>query len=202
MIEFTIFTKDHGPLTKHISLNGDGTVKSDGSACTMSRGRARRATVADLEQFATIIEGLESNQAIALGCLRDGLPEEVGVVTKDKLNGQRDLIARTSDYIHYRAGRHAPVLLDFDRKGMPADVAARIAAAGGFWQALVEVVLELRGAAHLVRQSTSTGLSRTDTGVKLDGSGGQHAYIVAVDGADAVRFLTTLHERCWLAGYG
>ena len=29
-----------------------------------------------------------------------------------------------------------------------------------------------------------------------------HIYISAEDGADAERFLRTLHDRCWLAGFG
>ena len=43
---------------------------------------------------------------------------------------------------------------------------------------------------------------RSDTGESLDGSGGLHGYVIARDGSDAERFLTTLHERCWLHGLG
>jgi hypothetical protein len=50
--ELTVFTKSDGPLTKHISLNGDGAVKSDGSECRMSRGRARRARLAGVHDLA------------------------------------------------------------------------------------------------------------------------------------------------------
>jgi len=64
-MEITVLTKADGPLTKHISLNGS-EVKSDGSACVMSRGRARRMQVADIQHLATLIEGLQSSQAIAL----------------------------------------------------------------------------------------------------------------------------------------
>jgi hypothetical protein len=38
------FTKNSGVLSKRISLNPDGTVKSDGSACVMARGSGRRVT--------------------------------------------------------------------------------------------------------------------------------------------------------------
>ena len=41
-IEFTVFTKSGGPLTKRIALTTDGKIASDGSACTMGRPRARR----------------------------------------------------------------------------------------------------------------------------------------------------------------
>jgi hypothetical protein len=138
----------------------------------------------------------------ALGALRDGLPDKVKVVSKAKLNGQANTIARTKGAIVYRAKRPAFVLLDFDRDGMPQEVADRLKK--DFWDVLIEVVPDLRHAAHLIRPSTSAGLIHSDTGESLGGSGvhGLHGYIVARDGADTERFLTTLHERCWLHGLG
>ena len=85
---------------------------------------------------------------------------------------------------------------------MPAAVRQQLDTAGGFWPALVSVIPELGSAGHLLRLSTSAGLSRTDTGATFPGSGGLHGYVAIADGADAVRFLTTLHARCWLAGFG
>jgi hypothetical protein len=83
---------------------------------------------------------------------------------------------------------------------MPPKVAEKIAAHGGFWEALVTVLPALRSVAHVIRRSTSAGLMHADKA--LPGSGGLHGYVVALDGADAERFLKTLHERCWLAGLG
>ena len=202
--EIVVFTKAGGPLTKRISLNEDGSIKKDNSAGIMARGQARRAKVADVEQLAALIEKLRSEQAIALGALRADLPDEVEIVTKDKLDGQSppNVIARTSNDIVYRKGRPAFVLLDYDTKGMPPAVAARLEALGGFWGALVAVLPALGEAAHLLRHSTSAGLLRGDTGEQLKGSDGLHGYIIAQDGADAVRFLKTLHARCWLRGLG
>src|SRR5215831_2765310 len=54
-IELTGFTKANGPLTKLISLAPDGTVKSDGSACVMTRGTAQRVRVADVGALANTI---------------------------------------------------------------------------------------------------------------------------------------------------
>jgi hypothetical protein len=96
-IELTRLTKDGGPLTKLISLGPDGTVVSDGSACVMTRGTAERVKIADIDELATLIGSLHPSQAIALGTLRDGLPDEVRIVTKKKLNGQANTIARTRD---------------------------------------------------------------------------------------------------------
>ena len=61
---------------------------------------------------------------------------------------------------------------------------------------------EMETTGRIVRRSTSTGIIRTDTGEALLGSNGLHIYLHAQDGADIERFLKTLHERCWLAGYG
>jgi len=120
-----------------------------------------------------------------------------------KLNGASapGLITRTLDYFEFRPGL-ALALIDYDLKGMPPEVAARITEAGGFWPALCGVIPALNRAARVMRASTSAGLYRTDTGERLPGSSGCHAFVVVADGADMPRFLSVLHARCWLAGLG
>ena len=114
----------------------------------------------------------------------------------------KDTVARTAENFRYRPGRAALAVFDYDMKGMPPAVALQLKVTGGFWAAMVAVAPALATAGHLTRLSTSAGLSRTDTGEKFPGSGGLHVYITIRDGADAVRFLKTLHARCWLAGFG
>ena len=169
----------------------------------MSRGVARRVEVADIQQFAALIE-LPPHQAIALGTLRAGLPDQVEVVTKKLLNGvaQPDIIARTGDAIVYREGQPAFALLDFDTKGMPPDVAAKLKRLGGFWEALLSVLPALSSVARVTRLSTSAGLFRSDTGERLQGSDGLHVYLWVRDGTDVERFLRALHDRCRRAGLG
>jgi hypothetical protein len=198
----TFIAKSNGPLTKRISLNPDGTVKSDGSACVMSRGIARRIELSSLQPLADLIGGLGSSEAITLGTLRDDLPNEVQVVARHRLNGSADVIARTQDFIGFRHGASALSLADFDTKGMPAALRARVDELGGFWAALTSVVPALKSAAHVIRRSTSSGLYRTDTGDELPGSDGMHAFVLLLDGSDGERFLKVLHERCWLARFG
>jgi hypothetical protein len=134
-IEFTVFDKIGGPLTKVISLAQDGKhAISDGSACVMSHGSAKRAVTGSVGEFAKLIGGLRSCQAIALGRMREGVDDETEVVTKTKLNGvaQPNIIARTSTDIIYRPDEPAFVLFDFDSKGMPGEVAAKIKARDGY----------------------------------------------------------------------
>jgi hypothetical protein len=201
-IEITVFEKSGGPLTKRISLAPDGSVKSDGSACIMVRGVAQRLRIANVGELAIVVDKMLPNQALALGALRSDLPDKVQVVTKKNLNGQPDTIARTATHIHYRKEAPALVLIDFDTKGMPTEVASEMQRRGGFWQTLLSILPPLQSVAHLIRCSTSAGLFRTDNGQELPGSGGQHVYLWVRDGADIERFLRTLHDRCWLAGYG
>jgi hypothetical protein len=201
-IELVTFTKNNGPLTKRIWLAADGTVKSDGTACVMGRGTAKRVRVADVGELANVIDNVRTDQAIALGALRSGLPDRVQVVTKQMLNGQHDVIARTGSDIIFRNGQPALGLLDFDLKGMPPEIAAEMQRLGGFWPSLLSVLPPLRAVAHVSRCSTSAGLFRSDTGEQLPGSGGLHVYLSVRDGSDIERFLRALHERCWLAGFG
>jgi hypothetical protein len=206
-IEITRVAKTGGPLTKRIYINDTGKVVSDGSACVMGSGIATRAQFPDLAALAGCIGSLAQHEAIILGRLRGDLPDRVEITTKgrlDEMNGAAapNIIARTSTFISYRPGHAGLALLDYDTKGMPPDVAERIKALGGFWPALLTVLPALATSARLLRNSTSSGLYRHDTGEQLPGSSGVHVYVAVADGADTERFLKTLHDRCWLAGLG
>jgi hypothetical protein len=202
MSEITVFVKSGGPLTKRISLGPDGSLKSDGAACVMAHGTARRASLASALDLGSLIERLKPNEAIALGSLRDGLANQVEVVPKPKLTGAANVIARTGADIVYRKGQSALALLDFDTKGMPDEVTAALKRCGSYWAALVAVLPALEATARVTRRSTSARLYRSDTGKQLAGSDGVHVYVAVQDGTDIERFLKTLHARCWLAGLG
>jgi hypothetical protein len=67
---------------------------------------------------------------------------------------------------------------------------------------LCEVVPALKNVAHVVRASTSSGIKNTVTGETFAGSGGFHIYVPVLDASDISRFLSDLHDRLWLAGFG
>jgi len=207
VLQITVLAKNDGPLTKRISLAPDGSLRSDGSQCVMACGTARRLPIPDMSKLAAAIAGLGSHEALTLGALRADLPEQVEIVTKrhlDKLNGtdRPDIIARTGDYIDFQPGQPALALLDFDAKGMPPQVAAKLEALGDFWSALTAVRPDLASVARVTRRSTSAGLFRSDSHADLPGSNGMHVFIAVKDGGDIDRFLKTLHARCWLSGLG
>ena len=164
--EITLITKrDANPLmSKRIFLTEQGEVRSDGSQCLMVQGAATRATAETASELAKHIMSCRSDQAIALGALKKGLPDLVTVTTERKLKDNPGAISRSRQFIDYRQGTPAWALIDFDTKGMPANVAAAIEAAGGAWSALLSVAPGLQRAARVSRASTSAGLFRTDTG--------------------------------------
>jgi hypothetical protein len=203
VIEMTLFRSATGPLTKRISIE-DGKIRSDGSACRMAGGTARRVLLDGPASLAELLENMPSNQAIALGRLRQGLADTVTVVLKKDLNesNSRSIIARTADYLKYAPGEPAYMLFDHDAKGMPGKIAAKVKEAGGFWRAVVDVIPALRDAARVRRRSTSAGLHNRATPKILVKSASQHSYIAVRDGTDIERALNTLHDRLWLEGFG
>src|SRR5258707_15764958 len=97
MTELTIFAKSGSPLTKRISLLPDGTLKSDGSACAMARGEARRVTIDSVADLGALIDRIPSNQALALRTLDSRLPDPVEATTMRKLNGPPKANAPTGE---------------------------------------------------------------------------------------------------------
>jgi hypothetical protein len=202
--EITLIKKS-GPnpvMSKRIFLDEQGKVCSDGSQCLMAQGTATRAAAETAADLAKHITACDTEQAIALGALRADLASPAEITTHAKLKDNPDAITRSRDFINYCPGTPAWALIDFDTKGMPANVAASIEAAGGMWNALLTVAPGLQRAARVSRASTSSGLYRSDTGTQFDGSGGTHHYVLVKDGSDIERFLRDLHDHCWQHGLG
>src|SRR5262249_23756791 len=125
--EITLIKKcDPNPLmSKRILLNEQGVLRTDGSECVMVQGTATRVPAPRASDLAKIISGCSSDEAIALGSLRDGLSNSVPITVPRKLKDNPGAITRSRESIDYRPGIPAWVLIDFDTKGMPAQVAAR-----------------------------------------------------------------------------
>jgi hypothetical protein len=123
-------------MSKRIFLDVQGALRSDGSHCLMVQGTAVRAPAATASDLARIIAGCSSDEAIALGVLKDGLPNSVPITVPSKVKETPGAITRSRNFIDYRSGTPAWGLIDFDTKGMPAHVATHIEAARGMWNAL------------------------------------------------------------------
>ena len=84
--EITLITKRDVPalMSKRISLNSEGKLKSDGSECLMTAGTAARAFAGSASALACLVAECHSNQAIALGALKADLPESVTVTIPNR----------------------------------------------------------------------------------------------------------------------
>jgi len=202
--QITLITKRDVPslMSKRISLDATGKLRSDGSPCLMVAGTATRAFAATANDLARIIKNCGSGQAIALGALKADIASPINVTTTARLGQTPGAIARARGFIDYQSGLPAWCLIDFDTKGMPKEVRDRIDTAGGMWNALLMVAPELAKTARVSRASTSAGLFHRDTGEPIAGSNGLHHYVLVHDGGDIERFLNDLHDRCWLHGFG
>jgi hypothetical protein len=205
-VQITVFKKDGGNLSKHLSLDADGRLVKDGSPCAMSEGKAQVQQLSTETLFADLAEKIDtmtSNEALALGSIRDvdgSTPVKV-VCGRSKLNGAEGVICRDKKHMHYRRNEPAMVLLDYDTSGMPDAVRRKVEQAGGFYDALAAHVWpDLGKAGCVMRASTSSGLTRADTGEALPESDGQHVYIAIHDGTDSPRLLRAIQARCWLYG--
>ena len=191
-----------GLLSKRIALGDDGKPLSDGSPCRMWAGSASRVEIArGASGLADLIADLDSSEALILG---DHIADDetIELVKDREANPAKGSYGRTLSSFRFRDGEPAAVLLDFDRKGMPAAVAERLEAMGGFEEAIAALLPGLDGYARVIRSSTSAGLYNAETGERFPAGGGLHLYLLVQDGSDIPRFLCDLQARAWLAGYG
>ena len=96
--EFTVFAKSGGPLTKRISLVADGSLKSDGSACIMTRGVGIAASGYPISAILPMRSVVLNRRPSALRAVCGPICQPKSkIVTKAMLNGSTrpDPIART-----------------------------------------------------------------------------------------------------------
>ena len=202
-VELTKFVKSGEILTKVAKVDASGKIKIDGSQCRMSNGAAYRLPVPSVHVLASTINSLGSNEAIAIGTLKDGVSDGSRVVTKRNLPEpmQAGVIARTKDFVIFPKSMAGYILFDVDTKGMPQSARDRVAALGGAWLAIADAAPKLAGAARVIRKSSSSGISNPETGGVRD-SEGEHIYVLINDATAIPDTLKRIHDMLWLAGLG
>jgi hypothetical protein len=197
--ETTLVTSKE-PLSKAIGFK-DGKFKTV-AAHRIWEGRARRLRhTQGMRGMADRLNKFTVKQAQTTGRLRADLDDDVELLTLKKLSKHPDAIARARKFFEFPADEPGIILADYDAKTVPQHVAIRLENLGGFEKAIYHVTPETKQAARLIRPSTSSGISNTQTG-EIYPAGGIHLYILLKDGSDADRTIETLHARCWLNGLG
>lgn len=204
-VELTELRKLSGILSKQISVGEDGKPRSDGSACRLTLGKARRKRMNGGDPagaLAGYLNEMDSKTALALGRITAPIEEECRVVSKKLLPEIEDAagtITRTLDNFAFSVGP-GWALIDHDTKGMPEEVARRLDELGGPEAALKFLIPGFDDAARVARASTSSGLSHAETGEEFPGSGGRHDYLLLEDQQDVSRFLDAVHKHAWRHG--
>lgn len=189
-LDITVFSKDSGLLTKRITLNDDGSLSIDGSACKMSRGSVRTEKFDGLQGLADLICSLKQNEALALA----NTPRQPGrVVAKDLLVAGMNAVARSNQEFRY-AQAPGVALLDADR---PKDGTR----APDLDEVMPKVLPAWDGLGMVVTASTSAFVYSTD-GECLRGAGSEHRLLIVQDASDWPRACADLGIKLWAAGHG
>lgn len=192
-MEYSVFTKDYGILTKEMRLE-NGDIIKDGSQCRMAAGSVKAVTVSNLLQLAENLKSLTSNQAIGLG-VPVGNERELRIVTK----GLEALgsISRSKEYFHFEEGTPALMLFDYDpEKGKPALTIDEA------YTGLIELYPAIKDCEVLALGSTSSGTYKESDPMPEALNGGIHFYITVDDGSKIAELGKLLANRCWLKCLG
>ncbi|WP_170465211.1 MULTISPECIES: AAA family ATPase [Ruegeria] len=210
-IELVVLEKTDGlPFTKTIRReNSGGDWQSEQAPKALSYINAKRVKLSEtdtLADAARIIKGLNKFQALSMGRLPKGVPDDTDVPvvlqgTQGTGEHGRDYVHRTAEDFAYATGVPALQPFDFDEKSYPRHIRDRVKALGGPWEAVCHAVPELKDVEVLRRPSTSSGIIDNRDGETYPG-GGEHAYVVLSDGQDAEHFMKTVRDRLWEAGLG
>jgi hypothetical protein len=208
LIEITLITSAD-PLTKTYCMNADG-VPQVSQHPFLVNGMAHRARYHANTfgiEFAQLLQDLDTHECIVLGSMTDDVVGDIADITTKDRHRPRDagvgspLIYRGKRWFECRVGKPGVLGLDHDAKDLPSNLRERVEAQGGAMSVLHSVCPPLAGAACVSRPSSSTGIVAVDSGTASSG-GGWHAYLITADCADAADFVSRLHDRLVLEGWG
>lgn len=193
-MEYSVFTKAYGNLTKEIRIE-NGDIIKDASQCRMAEGTVRKAKAANLEELAEHLKNLKQNQAIAQGVTAECESSEVVRIVK-KGNESGGSISRSKDYLAFTP-RPTLMLLDYDpEKGKPALSIVEV------YSDLIGIMPELSACGVLALSSTSSGIYKEGETPPDTSTGGIHFYIIVDDGSKIPELGKILAARSWLNGLG
>ena len=198
-------TKNGGSLSKCISLELDGAIKVDASACAMNRGNALTVVVEDgMAGLSNLYSSLADNEAVVFSNADLG-PEAREVCTEAAYSDARkqnpNIICRSKAFL---AGVAAPglQLFEVDDHGLPP---GKTAPSAKQMSALLHELLpelDVPGAAKFLTHSTSSYIYDKSTGRELKGEGGKHLAMLLSDLSQAKALKTLLEVRQWATGHG
>lgn len=208
----TVIRSEHGTISKVIRKGRDGNLESDSSLCWVTDGWIGTVALDSLEQLAGLLNRLTSTHALVLGALA-GVPlrqskrlktarwyaDAVAEYGAEEVD--RYVRTRTQEHCYFPDDAPGFLLIDYDPRGMPEAVRARLKAAGGLHGALALAAPASEAAGYVTRASTSAGISDSE-GNAYPRKEGRHVYIPIRRASDGPRAARAWFERLWLAGFG
>lgn len=186
--KFTKITCSHGPLTKCLSLNDDGSIRKT-AAAQLGRGTFQVCEVHNVGDFAQHLDSAPPNVAFAYG---------IPAVTSGTLVRAEDVpstpgaISRTRQNFGWGAGPGI-MMLDNDC-GLPDD--------RSYPELLRDEISILDTIDILTRPSSSSRIFNKDTDECLRGEVNQRAYILVSDARKIPVIGKLVEQHLWLAGHG
>ncbi|MDD5277860.1 MAG: hypothetical protein PHR16_17525 [Methylovulum sp.] len=193
-MEYSVFTKTYGNLTKEIRFE-DGQIIKDASQCRMAEGTVKKVIAENLIEFVDQVKNIKQNQAIASGVAAECVADEAVRIVK-KGNESDGSISRSKDFFAFTPGPTLMLLDNDPEKGKPA-----LSIDEGYSN-LIGIVPELSVCEVLALSSTSSGIYKEGETPPDTSTGGIHFYVVVDDGSKIPELGKTIAARCWLKGLG
>jgi len=179
-------------LTKMYRLDDAGQITHK-TAANMVEGVAHNIELGSLDEFAEMLTGLESCNALAYGVTGH---DKINLCTKKRFEEERPagFIPRSDKYMHWPSGAGV-MLLDYD-PSKDGEALCR----DELLACLAKAAPALADAGHVWFPSSSSHIFHN--GDDLTGLRGQRVYLIVQDASDIPRAGKVLADRLWLAGYG
>lgn len=186
----TLVTASHPPVMTKVFRLVDGALHKT-TAASMSRGTARRLSVATLAELAEVLDGLTPAQAVTWGaCAR----EHAAIVPEAATATTPGAIARTREHFQFPAG---PGVLMLDHDGTP-DEALDV---DTLRERLISACPALADAPMLARPSVSSGIQAAD-GRVLTGPTRHRLYIPVSNASRIPEAGRAICALLWAGGHG
>ncbi len=192
--KFSLFEKQNGILSKHISLDfmGNTPLSIDSNTCALSKGTAKTMTLDTLSQLPDVFFNMRPNQAIGLGI---GTAEFSQIAPAKAIENCPGAISRSKDNFHWPESSLGAIDYDPAPTGFPIDGPEKLVSILGSIDHQWEDI-------EFVRTfSTSAGIYAGD--VCLKPVDGMHLYF-RMEGKphNIERYWRVLFKKLWLAGHG
>ena len=184
-INFTIFTKPNGIMTKEINLV-DGRIVKDGSRCWLSNGVAETIEV-PFNDLPALLDTVKKNQAVSWGSSEHN---KTKIVKQSKQASTPDAITRTQKHFDFVKGELGVLMIDDDTGMSTVDLIA----------AIEKVMPQLHGVARIERPSCSSDIYLDDKLLTSKDTG--RIYLLVDDASQIPRVGEILHKRLILVGHG